>query len=45
MPDLNDPSPLIMTHYELIGFVGGCLGVLVAIVLDIMRRGRKSPQP
>ena len=38
MVDLTDPSPLVMTHFELIGFLSGLIGVLAAVVVDVLRR-------
>jgi len=39
--DLTDPNPLVMTHFEFVGFVSGLLGVLYAVISDFVRRRRE----
>ncbi len=38
MVDLTDPSPLVMTHFELVGFLCGVLGVIAIAITDALRR-------
>ena len=40
MVDLTDPSPLVMTHFELTGFLAAVLGVLAVAISDYLRRRR-----
>ena len=41
MVDLMSPSPLLMTHFELIAFVSAAASVVLAIAVDWWRaRGR-----
>ena len=42
MVDLTNPSPLIMTHFELTGFVGGVVAVIFVIALDYWRGRSKT---
>jgi hypothetical protein len=46
MVDLTNPSPLVMTHFELVAFTAGLLGVVVTVIFDRAthywdRHGRK----
>ena len=38
MVDLTDPSPLVMTHFEFIGFISGVLGTLAVVAWDYFRQ-------
>jgi len=38
MIDLHNPNPLLMTHYELIGFCSGLFAVVLSIALDWWKR-------
>jgi hypothetical protein len=40
MVDLSNPNPLIMTHFELIGFVGGLAAVAILAIRDVLSRRR-----
>lgn len=40
MVDLSSPNPLIMTHFELIGFLGGLAAVAILAVRDVLNRRR-----
>ncbi len=38
MVDLSNPNPLIMTHFELVGFLGGLAAVAILGLRDLLRR-------
>ncbi len=40
MPDLTNPSPLVMTHFELIATLATLVAVVLAAARDIRRRKR-----
>jgi len=37
MPDLTNPSPLVMTHFELIATVAAFSAIAIALALDLWR--------
>jgi hypothetical protein len=42
MIDMNNPSPLIMTHYELIAFIAAAVAVVATMASDWWRARSKS---
>ena len=45
MVDLTDPNPLVMTNFELVGFLCGLAGVAVAFVRSLVRRRQGGDRP
>lgn len=43
MADLSNPSPLVMTHFELIATLASVFAVIVAVALDFKRSRSSKP--
>ncbi len=42
MVDLTNPSPLVMTHFELVGFICGVIGVIVTALGGYLGKRRRG---
>jgi hypothetical protein len=42
MVDLTNPSPLVMTHFELVAFVSAMIAVVIAAGCDWLARARAA---
>lgn len=43
MVDMTNPSPLVMTHFELVGFICGLIGLAGVALRDYLRRRKRGP--